>query len=155
MYKHRLSGTRPGVYPTGAPTGLRKLRYEYRAEPPTAHSQKMASSSPPAFAGEMGRGTRARGGNPSRTTQLKPVTDDRETYNDSESVSKPASDLPREPPPRFELGTPSLPWRCSTTELRRHVFSCLRRFRLLRVPLHQTVRWNPGYAVSRCAGRRI
>ena len=24
-----------------------------------------------------------------------------------------------EPPPRFELGTPSLPWRCSTTELRR------------------------------------
>ena len=29
-----------------------------------------------------------------------------------------------EPPPGFEPGTPSLPWRCSATELRRHVFSC-------------------------------
>ena len=25
-----------------------------------------------------------------------------------------------EPPSRFELETPSLPWKCSTTELRRH-----------------------------------
>ena len=25
-----------------------------------------------------------------------------------------------EPPPGLEPGTPSLPWKCSTTELRRH-----------------------------------
>ena len=30
-----------------------------------------------------------------------------------------------EPPPGFEPGTPSLPWKCSATELRRRVFSCL------------------------------
>ena len=26
-----------------------------------------------------------------------------------------------EPPSRFDLETPSLPWKCSTTELRRHI----------------------------------
>ena len=26
-----------------------------------------------------------------------------------------------EPPPGFEPGTPSLPWKCSATELRRHI----------------------------------
>ena len=27
-----------------------------------------------------------------------------------------------EPPSRLELETPSLPWKCSTTELRRRIF---------------------------------
>ena len=57
-----------------------------------------------------------------------------------------------ETPPRFELGTPSLPWRCSATELRRHVFSCLPQSAFCGPQLPETVHWNPGFARSLVPG---
>ncbi len=40
-----------------------------------------------------------------------------------------------EPPSRLELETPSLPWKCSTTELRRHTTCYFNRLSFIKIPM--------------------